>query len=332
MKLNCGLGRLFGFAAFIACLCMQPGAGALAQTYPSRPIKIFVPFPPGNSADAAARTLADELVRRLGQPVVVENRPGATGSIGALAVAKSPADGYALLLASTAFTISTALGAPYDVAKDFQPVALVGVVGPMILIAAPSFPASTLLQTVELLKSNPRKYSYAHLGPGTISHLTMENFLSLIGAEAVGVQYRGSVQAITDIIGSQIPLMFDSPSSAVSFIESGKIKALAVASDIRSNRLPNVPAVTESGIAAVKNFHSSGWVGLLAPANTPRDIVLRLNAELTAIAQLPAVKQRLYLQGIDTVPQQSPEKFGEFLKGDMERWQAAATAAKVVKQ
>ena len=309
-------------------------AAVFAQPYPTRSIRIIVPYPPGNASDVAARTLGEELGRRLGQSVVVENRPGATGSIGAVAVAKSPPDGYTLLMTSTSFAISTALVAnlPYNVANDFEPIVHVGGSGGMILVVNPTFPAANLQQFVDLLKKNPGKYSYAHLGRGTIQHLTMEVFLSMIGADVVAVPYKGSVQAITDIIGGQIPMMFDSPSSAGSFIESGKLKALTSSAEKRSNRLAGVPAVAESGIAALDNFRVGGWVGLLAPAKTPKAIVGRLNEELTKIMQGPEVRQRLYAQGLEVVPEHGPEKFGEFLKADMARWQAAATAAKIPKE
>jgi len=274
------------------------------------------------------------LAKKLGQPVVVENRAGATGTIGAAAVAKSPPDGYTLLMTSTSFAISTALVAnlPYNVIADFEPVVHVGGSGGMILLVNPTFPANNLQQFVELLKKNPGKYSYAHIGRGTIQHLTMEVFLSMIGADVVAVPYKGSVQSITDIIGGQIPMMFDSPSSASPFIDSGKVKALTSSAEKRSSRLPNVPAVTESGIAALDNFRVGGWVGMMAPAKTPKAIVQRLNEELVKIMQVPEVKQRLYAQGLETVPEHTPEKFAEFLKADMARWQAAATAAKIPKE
>ena len=325
-------GKRLILAALAVALCAP--LAAMAQAWPSRSIKIIVPFPPGNASDVAARTLGDELSKKVGHPVVIENRTGATGTIGAAAVAKSPPDGYTLLMTSTSFAISTALVAnlPYSVTADFEPVVHVGGSGGMILLVNPAFPAANLGQLIDLVKKNPGKYSYAHLGRGTIQHLTMEVFLAMIGADVVAVPYKGSVQAITDIIGGQIPMMFDSPSSASPFIDSGKVKALTSSSDKRSNRLPNVPAVTESGNAALDNFRVGGWVGMLAPAKTPRAVVNRLNEELVKIMQLPEVRQRLYSQGLEVVPEHPPEKFGEFLKADLARWQAAASAAKIPKE
>ena len=326
--------RRLALAACSLALAALCAGTALAQNYPNRPVKIIVPYPPGNASDVAARTLGDELAKRIGQPVVVENRPGATGTLGAVAVAKSPADGYTLLMTSTSFAISTALVAnlPYNPLTDFEPVVHVGGSGGMILIVNNGFPAKDLREFVDVIKRNPGKYSYAHVGRGTIQHLTMEVFLSMVGADVVAVPYKGSVQAITDIIGGQIPMMFDSPSSSGSFIEGGKVRALPSPSEKRSTRLPMVPAVTESGVAGLENFRVGGWVGLLAPAKTPKAIVNRLNADLVAIMKVPEVKQRLYSQGLETVPEHGPETFGEFLKADMARWQAAATAAKIPKE
>jgi len=320
-----------GLAAVCMALCSSV---AMAQAYPSKPIKIIVPYPPGNASDVAARILGEELSRRIGQPVVVENKPGATGAVGAVFVAKSPPDGYTLLMTSTSFAISTALVAnlPYNINTDFEPVVHVGGSGGMVLVVNPSFPANNLQQFVSLIKSNPGKYNYAHVGRGTIQHLTMEIFLSMIGAQIEAVPYKGSVQAITDIIGGQIPMMFDSPSSAATFIDGGKLKALTSAADGRSTRLPQVPSVTESGIPALDNFRVGGWVGMLAPAKTPKPIVKMLNEELIKIMQNPDIKKRLLTGGLEAMGEHPPEKFGEFLRADMARWQAAATAAKIPKE
>jgi tripartite-type tricarboxylate transporter receptor subunit TctC len=305
-----------------------------AQAYPNRSIKIIVPFPPGNASDVAARILGEELSKKFNQTVVVENRVGATGTIGASFVSKSPPDGYTLLMTSTSFAISTALMAnvPYNPLTDFVPVIQVGTTGGMVLIVNPSFPANNLSQLVDLIKKNPGKYSYAHVGRGTIQHLSMEVFLSMVGADVAAIPYKGSVQAITDIIGGQLPMMFDSPGSAAAFIDSNKVKALTSASEKRSGRLPSVPAVTESGVTALDNFRVGGWVGMMAPPQTPRAIVNRLNEELFKIMQNPEVKQKLFTLGVEGVAEHTPEKFGDFLRADMARWQAAANAAKIAKE
>lgn len=317
-----------------ASLSLFFSAQVLAQAYPSRPIKIIVPFPPGNSSDVSARILGDELSKRLNQPVVIENRAGATGTIGASFVANAAPDGYTLLMTSTSFAISTALIAklPYNPLTDFEPVVQVGSTGGMVLVVAPEFPANNLSQLVDLIKKNPGKYSYAHVGRGTIQHLTMEVFLSALGAEVVAVPYKGSIQALTDIIGGQLPMMFDSPGSAASFIDSGRVKALTSASEKRSARLPNVPAVTESGLAALDNFRVAGWVGMMAPPQTPKAIVNRLNEELQKIMLNPDVKQKLFTVGVEGVGNHTPAKFSEFLRGNMALWQAAATVAKIPKE
>lgn len=305
-----------------------------AQDYPNRPIKIVVPFPPGNASDAAARILGEELSKKLNQPVLIENRVGVTGTIGASFVAKSAPDGYTLLMTSTSFAISTGLIAklPYDPLTDFEPVFHVGTTGGMVLIVNNDFPANNLAQFVDLVKKNPGKYSYAHIGRGTIQHLAMEVFLSQINAEVVAIPYKGSVQAMTDIIGGQLPMMFDSPASAAAFIDSGKVKALTSASEKRSARFPAIPAVTESGVASLDKFRVGGWVGMLAPAKTPKAFVNRLNDELSKIMQITEVKQKLFTLGIEGIGNHSPERFSEFLRADMERWQTAAIAAKIAKE
>lgn len=307
---------------------------AAAQGFPSKPITFVVPFPAGNASDVAARALGEELGRKLGQPVVVENKTGATGTIGASFVAKSAPDGHTLLMTSTSFAISTALVAnlPYRPTQDFEPVVHVGGSGGMLLIVAPDFPARSVGEFIDLVKKYPGKYNYAHVGRGTIQHLTMEVFLAMAGLQIQAVAYKGSVQAITDIISGQIQVMFDSPSSAASFVDSGKVRALVSAADERSVRLPGVPAVPESGLNELRDFRVGGWVGMLAPAKTPSAIVDRLNQELTAIMNTPAMKQRLLQGGLEVMPPHPPEQFARFLQADMARWQAAATAAKIPKE
>ncbi len=308
--------------------------GAAAQPYPARPIRVIVPFPPGNSSDIAARTIGDVLAKRLGQSIVVDNRPGATGFIGAGMVAKAPADGHTLLMTSTSFTISTAITAslPYDVLRDFDPVVRVGGSGGMVLIVHPNFPADNLRDFVALLKKSPGKFHYAHIGRGTIQHLTMEMFLATIGAEVSGVPYKGSVQALNEIIGGQVAMMFDSQSSGATFVQGGRVKAIASTGERRSVRTPNVPLMTESGVPAAEKFVVQGWVGMLAPAKTPRAIVRRLNEEIQAITQTPEMKERLLSQGLEVAPAHPAEKFGEFLREDVARWSAAAAAAKLAKE
>ena len=327
--------RRHGALALVAALAfIQPAREAQAQAFPSKPITFVVPFPAGNASDVAARALGEELARKLGQPVVVENKTGATGTIGASFVAKSAPDGHTLLMTSTSFAISTALVAnlPYRPLQDFEPVVHVGGSGGMLMIVAPDFPAKTLAEFVDLARRNAGKYNYAHVGRGTIQHLTMEVFLSMTGLQIQPVAYKGSVQAITDIISGQIQVMFDSPSSAAPFVDNAKVRALTSAADARSVRLPSVPAVPESGIAELREFRVGGWVGMLAPARTPTAVVNRLNEELVAIMNSPAMKQRLLQAGLEVVAPHSPEQFANFLKTDMARWQAAATAAKIPKE
>jgi tripartite-type tricarboxylate transporter receptor subunit TctC len=334
MSILQNLGRSAALAALAATLVGHPAGELQAQAFPTKPITFVVPFPAGNASDVAARALGEELARRLGQPVVVENKTGATGTIGASFVAKSAPDGHTLLMTSTSFAISTALVAnlPYRPLQDFEPVLQVGGSGGMLLLVAPDSPAKTLAEFIDLARRNPGKLNYAHVGRGTIQHLTMEVFLSMTGLQIQPVAYKGSVQAITDIISGQIQVMFDSPSSAAPFVDNGKVRALTSAADARSVRLPSVSAVPESGIAELRNFRVGGWVGLLAPARTPETVVKRVNEELGAIMNAPAMKQRLLQAGLEVVPAHSPAQFGKFLQADMARWQAAATAAKIPKE
>lgn len=334
MSILQNLGRSAALVALAASLTVHLTGAAQAQTFPTKPITFVVPFPAGNASDVAARALGEELARRLGQPVVVENKTGATGTIGASFVAKSAPDGHTLLMTSTSFAISTALVAnlPYRPTQDFEPVVHVGGSGGMLLIVAPDFPAKTLAEFIDLAKRNPGKFNYAHVGRGTIQHLTMEVFLSMTGLKIQPVAYKGSVQAITDIISGQIQVMFDSPSSSAAFVDNGKVRALTSAAEARSVRLPSVPAVPESGVADLRDFRVGGWVGLLAPARTPEPVVKRLNDELVSIMNAPAMKERLLKAGLEVVPAHSPAQFGRFLQADMARWQAAATAAKIPKE
>ena len=196
----------------------------------------------------------------------------------------------------------------------------------MLLIVAPDFPARTVNEFIDLVRRNPGKYNYAHVGRGTIQHLTMEVFVAMTGLQIQAVPYKGSVQAITDIISGQIQVMFDSPSSSASFVDGGKVRALVSAADARSVRLPNVPAVPESGLNELRDFRVGGWVGMLAPAKTPSAVVARL------ILNEPAMKQRMLQGGLEVIPPHPPEQFARFLQADMNRWQAAATAAKIPKE
>ncbi|HUQ25686.1 MAG TPA: tripartite tricarboxylate transporter substrate binding protein [Burkholderiales bacterium] len=320
----------------IAAVFLLAAAGAaFAQAYPSKLVKIVVPTAPGNAADITTRLVTERLIKRFGQPFIVENRPGgaATGALAAVAVAKSPADGTTLLMTSTSFTINTAMFAhlPYDVEKDFEPVALTGEVG-MVLITAPDSPVKTVQELVDVVRKNPGKYNYAMVGRGSIQHLTMELFLSAIGGEMQAIPYKGSAPAMVDVMSGTVPFMFDALSSATPYVASGRVRGLAVGMQKRAAALPNVPAMPESGVPALKNFEVIGWVGLFAPKGTPKPIVDLLNESVMQIVNEKEIKDKLAIQGLEIPAPHAPEKFRDFLRDQITKWDAAARAAKIARE
>ncbi len=318
--------------ALIAALAILTEARA-QQPYPSQVIQIVAPYPAGQASDVAARVLADALRSRLGRPVIVENRPGASGIIGAVQAAKSTPDGHTLLMTSTSFTINTAVFAnlAYDVGKDFKPVALLGS-APMALVVNPALPARDLSDFITLLKKDPGKYNFAHAGVGTIQNLTMELFLNTVGLQAMGVAYKGTPQALTDITAGHMPFMFDALSSSLGLILSGRVRALVQTGTERFPSLPNVPTAIDSGIPALKDFTVVGWVGLLAPAGTPDAIVARLNAEIAQVMQEENVREQFAKLGLIAHPPTTPQHFAEFLQKEIRRWAKAASLAKIERQ
>jgi tripartite-type tricarboxylate transporter receptor subunit TctC len=303
---------------------------AHGQAYPDRPIRAVVPFPPGNASDLATRTVAEPLSKRLGQPVVVDNRPGAAGTIGADAVAKAKPDGYTLLGTSSAFSVTPSVykKLPYDAERDLLPVAPIGWTV-MMLVASPSFPANNVQELVAVLKADPGKYSYAHLGAGALSQMVMELLKQMAGVDVVGVPYKGSGQALTDLMGGQLPLMFDGLTSAGPQVKAGRIKALAVSSKQRTRLAPDVPALAESGVATLKDYDVQAWTGVFVPAGTPKAIVDRLNAELTQIVQNPEVKEKLAAQNLEAFPPMTQAEFAAYMKSEFDRWRKVAREGKI---
>jgi tripartite-type tricarboxylate transporter receptor subunit TctC len=319
----------------VAALALAAACGVQAQTYPSKMVRIIVPTAPGNAADITARLVTERLTRRFGQPVIVENRPGgaATGSLAAQVVAKSPPDGLNLLFTSTSFTINTAMFAqlPYDVEKDFEAIALTGEVG-MVLITAPSSPVTTVAQFVDTVTKAPGKYNYAVVGRGSIQHLTMELFLSAIGGEMQAVPYKGSANAMVDVMSGTIPFMFDALSSATTSVTSGRVRALAVGMTKRAAALPNVPSTAESGVPALKNFEVIGWVGILAPKGTPKAIVDQLNDNIMQAVQEREIRDKLATMGVEVPAPHPAEKFRDFLRDQVQKWDSAARSARIQKE
>ena len=297
-------------------------AAAFAQ-YPNKPIKIIVPFLAGGTTDIMARAVAADLQKAFGQAVVVENRAGAGGNIGADAVAKSAPDGYTFLMGTVgthAINMALYTKMPYDAVKDFAPVSLVAAV-PNILVATPSFPVNSVKELIDLAKKEDGKLTFASSGSGTSIHLSGELFKQLAGVQMTHVPYKGSSAALPDVMSGQVNVMFDNAPSVMPHIKGGKLKAIAVTSGKRAPALPNVPTIAESGLPG---FEASSWFGLLAPAGTPKEIVDKVSAQIQKMLQTPEMKERLASQGADGVGN-TPEQFAAHIKTEIDKW------AKVVK-
>jgi len=280
------------------CAAMLGTPAAAADDFPSKAMKIVVPFPPGAATDILARRVAQKFSESFKQPVVVENRAGATGTIGSASVAKSPADGYTLLFATTStHGISPNLykNMPYDPVKDFEPISLVGW-SPNVLVVHPSVPANSVKELVALAKANPQKYSFSSSGSGSSIHLAGEMFKSMAGVDMLHVPYKGATPAVTDLLGGQVQLMFDTVASSLPHIKAGKLRPLAVTTTKRSVALPSVPTMAEAGLPG---YEMAGWLGLLAPKGTPKEIVDKLHAEVVKIVNMPDVIESMTAQGID---------------------------------
>jgi tripartite-type tricarboxylate transporter receptor subunit TctC len=314
--------RLINVAA-AACLALAASL-AHAQAYPAKPIRIVVPFPPGGATDILARAAGQKLTETLGQPVIIDNRPGAGGNIGSELVAKSPNDGYTLLMGTVgthAINASLYAKMPYDHVKDFVPVVLVAGV-PNVLVVHPSVPANSVQELIAYGRANPGKLNFASSGSGTSIHLAGELFKVMTGVQMAHVPYKGSAPAVSDLLGGQVQLMFDNLPSALPHIKGGKLKALAVTSMARAPALPDGPTVNESG---VPGFEASSWFGLLAPAGTPRDVVTRINGEVAKWLASPDGKEKLAAVGANAAGG-SPEDFAKHIAAETAKW------AKVVKE
>ena len=291
-------------------------AGA-QDRYPSMPIRLVIPFPPGGGADAVARPLAPLMTETLGQPIVIDNRGGANGNIGAEIVAKAPADGYTLLLANSSLTISGGLyrKLPFDPLADFSPISLVGVT-PSLLATNPSVPARTVKEFVELAKARPGKLSYGSSGIGSTMHLGAALLQSMAGLETVHVPYKGGGPAIADALSGQTDFIFVNPVAVLAQIRAGKLNALAVTSKKRLAILPDVPTFEESGYPGLV---SSTFYGLLGPAGLPREVVMRLNAAVVAAVARKELADQLVALGYE-MESNTPEQFAAFLRDDSDQW------------
>ena len=311
--------RFARLAVLLACTLVA--SPALAQAWPSKTIRYIVPFPPGAFNDTLGRTIATDLSKTLGQPVVVDNRPGGNSIIGTEAAAKSAPDGYTLFGAALPFSVIQSLyKTSFDVTKDFAGITLAGI-SANLLVAHPSFPPNTVKELIEYAKAKPGRINYGSSGNGTSVHLSMEVFKSMTKTFMVHIPYRGSAPVVTDLLAGQIDVMFDNVPNVIQHVRAGKMKALGVSTAKRSALAPEVPSLNEAG---VPGYDLSVWFGVLAPAGTPREIVQRLNTEIVRILQSAEVKERFLKQGVD-VQTSTPEQFDAFVRSEVGRW------AKVIK-
>jgi len=289
---------------------------AFGQTWPAKPLRYIVPFPPGAFNDTLARTLAAELPKALGQPVIVDNRPGGNTIIGTELAAKSPPDGYTLFGAALPFSVIQSLyTTSFDVTRDFAPITLAGIT-PNLLVANVAMPFDDVKGLIAYAKAHPGSLNYATAGNGSSNHLSFELFKLMTGTRITHVPYKGSAPAVTDLIAGQVQVMFDNTPNVLPHVRAGKLKALAVSSKTRSSQAPEIPTVDESG---VPGYDVSVWFGVLTVAGTPREIVQRLNAEMVKILASQDVKERFGRMGVDVVAG-TPEQFSRFLKSEVARW------------
>jgi tripartite-type tricarboxylate transporter receptor subunit TctC len=298
------------FAALFAAM-------AAAQTYPTKPVRIVVPFAPGGPADIYARVVGEKLQGALGQSFVVENKPGAGSIIGTDAVAKSAPDGYTLLMMSNTHTVNESLvpDKPFQLMRDFVPVAPVNY-SDLVLVVHPSVPANNLREFIALAKAKPGALNYASSGTGTPYHMAGELFKAMAGVDILHVPYKGSSGARTDILGGQVQMMFDAITTMAPNVQAGKLKALGTSGSRRSAVLPDVPTVAEAG---VPGYDAVIWLGIMAPAGTPRPVVERLNAEITKIVNAPETKAAWGRQGAIAMSM-TPDEFARFMRDDIDKW------------
>ena len=316
----------------LPALSAMPTAARAQAGWPTKPVRIVVPFAAGGTTDILARAIAPELQRVFGQPFVVDNKPGAGGNNGSAEVAKSAADGYTLLMGTVgthAINPSLYPKMPYDAVKDFAPVTLVAGVPNVVVMnpaSAEKYKVGNLVDLIRAAKANPGKLNVASSGNGTSIHLAAELFKSLTGTFMLHLPYRGSGPALIDLMAGNVDLMFDNLPSAMPHIKSGKLKALAVTSGVRSTALPELPTVAEAGGSLLRNYEASSWFGLLAPAGTPPDIVGRIQLETAKAMATPAIKERLQSQG--AIPSgMSPGDFAKFIAAETKKWAVVVKAS-----
>ena len=319
--------RLGILGALAAALALAVPLGAAAQAaYPDKPVRFIVPYPPGGGTDVIARIVQDRFAQVLGQPIVIENRGGAAGSLGTDIAAKSAPDGYTVLFTLSSHTINPAIypKLPFDTVKDFLPVGTVASL-PQILVANTQFPANTVAELTALAKAKPGTIAFASVGNGSPGHLAGELYKLRTGTQLTHVPYRGGGPAVTDVMGGQVPLLWVSIPAAAQFVKQGRLKALAVSTLKRSAAFPDVPTMQEAG---VPDFEVDSWYAMFVPAKTPRPIVDKLNAALNSVVAEPAIKEKLLQQGSEGVGG-TPEQLAKVVEAELPRWQKLARDAAI---
>jgi tripartite-type tricarboxylate transporter receptor subunit TctC len=314
--------RTAGLLLFISALAAAPAASA--QQYPTGPLRIVVPFTPGGGTDILARLIAQKLNESWGQPVVVDNRPGASGTVGTAFVAKAAGDGHTLLIVPAGYAGNPGLykKLPYDHTRDLAPVSRLAS-GPLTLVVHPSLPAKSVKELIALAKSRPGEINFGSSGAGTLPHLSAELFNSMSGIRMVHIPYKGAGAAVMDVMAGRVPVYFMNILQSVSLIKAGKLRALGVTTPERTPIAPDIPAIAEAGL---KGFDMTNWYGMLVPAATQREVIARLGAEVTRILRLPELKNRLADDGM-TVDASTPEQFAEFLARETAKFTRVIEAA-----
>ncbi len=308
----------------IATTLVAAGLPVLAQPFPSKPVRIIVAFPPGGATDIVARTLGPKMSEALGQQVVVDNRAGAAGIVGTDLAAKSPPDGYTMFMGTLGnLSVNPLLykKLPFDIGRDFAPLTLVVSVTFMLYVH-PSFPVKTVKDLIAIAKARPGQINYASSGSGGAPHLAAELFNMMAGVKMVHVPYKGSAMSLTDVMGGQVPLTFDSLTQSLPYVQSGRLRAVATLGPKRTPILPDVPTVGES----IPGYEVVNWFGLVVPAGTPHDIVNRLHSEVVKALRLPEIKDRLVALGSEPVGS-TAEEFGAFMKSEAAKWARVIKAA-----
>jgi len=317
--------KKFLLTALIAQLALAAITAAAQQSFPSRPVRLIVPYPPGGNVDITARIIGPTMGELLGQTVVVDNRGGGGGNVGAHLVAKAPPDGHTLLVGSSGpLSVNPVVvsNLPYDSLKDYSPISSVQVV-PLVVLAGPKSGVGSIKELIEHARANPARLATASAGTGTTNHFGIELFNNMAGVKLLHVPYKGSGPALAEMLGGQVPLMFDQLSASIGYIRDGRLKALAVASARRASVLPGVPTLDESGL---RGYEASTFIGVLAPANTPKPVVAKLNAAMRKVMDTAAVREKFL--GLGAEPgSSSPEEFRKLIADELAKWRDVAKKA-----